>query len=64
MNRIEKGDSRDLLKTVATESVKSIYFDPPFNSNRKYRLTSSDDSIGFDVPLLVWQRTAEILGRI
>lgn len=48
MNTIELGDSRELLKQVATKSVQSIYFDPPFNSNRKYRLTSDDDSIGFD----------------
>lgn len=48
MNKIELGDSRELLKQVATKSVQSIYFDPPFNSNRKYRLTSDDDSIGFD----------------
>lgn len=48
MNAIQQGDSRELLKQVAAESVQSIYFDPPFNSNRKYRLTSDDDSIGFD----------------
>ena len=48
MNTIELGDSRELLKKVATKSVQSIYFDPPFNSNRKYRLTSDDESIGFD----------------
>ena len=48
MNTIQQGDSRELLKQVAAESVQSIYFDPPFNSNRKYRLTSDDDSIGFD----------------
>jgi len=48
MNTIQQGDSRELLKQVADKSVQSIYFDPPFNSNRKYRLTSDDDSIGFD----------------
>ena len=48
MNTIKQGDSRELLKQVADKSVQSIYFDPPFNSNRKYRLTTDDDSIGFD----------------
>jgi site-specific DNA-methyltransferase (adenine-specific) len=48
MNKIELGDSRELLKQLEKLSVDAVYFDPPFNSNRKYRLTSSDDSIGFD----------------
>ena len=48
MNIIKLGDSRELLKEVETTSVQAIYFDPPFNSNRKYRLTSADDSVGFD----------------
>ncbi len=48
MNKIQLGDSRELLKQLEKLSVDAVYFDPPFNSNRKYRLTSSDDSIGFD----------------
>jgi len=48
MNKIQLGDSRELLKQLEDVSVDTVYFDPPFNSNRKYRLTSSDDSIGFD----------------
>ena len=48
MNKIELGDSRELLKQLEDKSIDAVYFDPPFNSNRKYRLTSSDDSIGFD----------------
>ena len=48
MYRIQLGDSRDLLKQVESESIQAIYFDPPFNSNRKYRLTSEDESVGFD----------------
>jgi DNA modification methylase len=48
MNTIKHGDSRELLKELEAKSVDAVYFDPPFNSNRKYRLTSDDDSIGFD----------------
>jgi DNA modification methylase len=48
MNKIELGDARELLKQLEDKSIDAVYFDPPFNSNRKYRLTSSDDSIGFD----------------
>ena len=48
MNKIQLGDSRELLKQLENKSIDAVYFDPPFNSNRKYRLTSSDDSIGFD----------------
>lgn len=48
MNKIQLGDSRELLKHLKSQTIQSIYFDPPFNSNRKYRLTSEDDSIGFD----------------
>jgi len=47
MNKIKLGDSRELLKSVEDQSVNSVYIDPPFNSSRNYRLTSSDQSIGF-----------------
>lgn len=48
MNKIKLGDSRELLKSVEEESINCVYIDPPFNSNRNYRLTSDDESIGFD----------------
>lgn len=48
MNKIKLGDSRELLKSVEKESVNCVYIDPPFNSNRNYRLTSEDKSVGFD----------------
>lgn len=48
MNIIRLGDSRRLLEELEDKMVNVVYLDPPFNSNRKYRLTSSDDSIGFD----------------
>jgi DNA modification methylase len=48
MNIIRLGDSRRLLEELEDNMVNVVYLDPPFNSNRKYRLTSSDDSIGFD----------------
>ena len=47
MNRIKCGDSRELLKELQNQSIDCIYFDPPFNSNRKYRLDTSSD-LGFD----------------
>jgi len=48
MNNIALGDSRELLKQVQDKSIQTIYFDPPFNSNRVYRLTSDSNSVGFD----------------
>ena len=48
MNTITLGDSRESLKTVKSATIQAVYFDPPFNSNRKYRLTSNENSIGFD----------------
>ena len=48
MNIIKTGDSRELLKQIESKSVNTIYFDPPFNSNRNYRLTSDKNSLGFD----------------
>lgn len=48
MNTITLGDSRESLKAVKSATIQAAYFDPPFNSNRKYRLTSREDSIGFD----------------
>lgn len=47
MNKIECGDSKDLLKEIESESIDCIYFDPPFNSNRKYRLDTISN-LGFD----------------
>lgn len=47
MNKIECGDSKDLLKEIESESIDCIYFDPPFNSNRKYRLDTTSN-LGFD----------------
>jgi site-specific DNA-methyltransferase (adenine-specific) len=46
MNLIKLGDSRELLKEVEGETVQTIYFDPPFNSDRNYYLTT-DNKIGF-----------------
>lgn len=48
INSFTIGDSRELMRSVKDESIDCVYFDPPFNSNRKYRLTSKKDSIGFD----------------
>ena len=48
MNVTKVGDSRELLEELEDKTVNVVYLDPPFNSNRKYRLTSSNDSVGFD----------------
>ena len=48
MNDVQLGDSRELLQKLEDQSIQTIYFDPPFNSNRKYRLTSRSESVGFD----------------
>jgi len=38
-NTLYYGDNLDiLLKYIADESVDLIYLDPPFNSNRDYKL--------------------------
>jgi len=55
MNTIKCGDSRELLKEVEENSIDAIYFDPPFNSNRKYRLSTSSD-LGFDD---IWKNNDE-----
>ena len=46
MNLIKQGDSRELLKEIDDKIVQTIYFDPPFNSDRNYYLTP-DNKIGF-----------------
>ena len=47
-NMVVAGDALDLIKKVEEQSVECVYFDPPFNTNRKYRLTTKDDSVGFN----------------
>lgn len=41
------GDCFDFIKTLDYKSVNMIYLDPPFNSNRDYKL-SNDSEIGFE----------------
>ena len=50
MKEIKLGDSRELLKGVATESVQCCYFDPPFNSDRNYfiKVGDSEEELGFE----------------
>ena len=50
MREIKLGDSRELLKEVETESIQCCYFDPPFNSNRNYFISTidSEEKIGFE----------------
>ena len=46
MNIIKQGDSLGLLDEVENGTVQTIYFDPPFNTQRVYRL-NPDNEIGF-----------------
>ena len=48
MNTIELGDSRELMKQLGDKSVNVVYFDPPFNTNKIYRLTTDVESVGFE----------------
>ena len=41
------GDCLKELPNVANESVDAIYLDPPFDSNRIYKLSAESD-VGFD----------------
>lgn len=43
---IRNGDCRTHLRTIAPKTVQTIYLDPPFNSNRDYRLEAGS-SVGF-----------------
>ena len=60
MKKIKCGDSRELLKEVEDQSVDMVYFDPPFNSNRKYRLDTSSD-LGFDD---IWKDNDEYINLV
>jgi site-specific DNA-methyltransferase (adenine-specific) len=46
ISRVECGDSLELLKSVEKNSIQTIYFDPPFNSGRDYKLAVGSE-IGF-----------------
>ena len=46
MNIIKQGDSLGLLDEVENGTVQTIYFDPPFKTQRVYRL-NQDEEIGF-----------------
>ena len=60
MNKILCGDSRELLKQMQEVTVDAVYFDPPFNSNRKYRLHTSSD-LGFDD---IWKDNDEYISLV
>ena len=46
MNVIKQGDSLSLLSEVEDQSVQTIYFDPPFKTQKVYSL-SPDNDLGF-----------------
>lgn len=44
---IQTGDARELVKDLKENSVDTVYFDPPFNTGRKFRLVPNS-KLGFD----------------
>ena len=46
MSRIILGDCTKEIQNLDDKSIQTIYIDPPFNSDRQYRLDSKSD-IGF-----------------
>ena len=46
MNLIKQGDGLTLLDEVEDQSIQTIYFDPPFNTQKVWTL-SPDDETGF-----------------
>jgi site-specific DNA-methyltransferase (adenine-specific) len=45
--KIESGDARQLVKGLEKNSIDAVYFDPPFNTGRKFRLVPNSN-LGFD----------------
>lgn len=45
--KILSGDARQLIKELEKNSIDSVYFDPPFNTGRKFRLVPNS-TLGFD----------------
>ena len=44
---IKQGDARALVKELEKSSIDAVYFDPPFNTGRKFRLVPNS-GLGFD----------------
>ena len=57
MNYIKQGDSLQLLNEVEDKSIQTIYFDPPFKSQKIY-VMSPDDETGFPD---VWSSNKEYM---
>ena len=47
--RIDQGDARELIKTVDDSTVATIYFDPPFNTGKEFKLDAQDETGFSDV---------------
>ena len=45
--KVHQGDARELIKQIETGSVTTVYFDPPFNTGRTFRLSMEND-LGFE----------------
>ena len=57
MNYVKQGDSLQLLDEVEDKSIQTIYFDPPFKSQKVY-VMSPDDETGFPD---VWSSNKEYM---
>lgn len=44
---VREGDARQLIKELDASSIDAVYFDPPFNTGRKFRLVPNSN-LGFD----------------
>jgi site-specific DNA-methyltransferase (adenine-specific) len=47
-NKIYHGNCVEKLKEIEANKVDMIYFDPPFFTQRKHRLTNKDNSKTFE----------------
>ncbi|SVE49534.1 uncharacterized protein METZ01_LOCUS502388, partial [marine metagenome] len=45
--KLNIGDYSEYIKSLDDNSINMIYLDPPFNSNRNYKL-NEDSDIGFE----------------
>ena len=41
VNTILHGDCRNILRSIATQSINMIYLDPPFFTQKKHKLADS-----------------------
>ena len=57
---IKEGDALELLKALDDSNVSCVYFDPPFNTGRVFKLTSNSE-VGFND---VWETDNDYVNLI